>query len=93
MDDELVRREPSRPPTPRGRRFKRHELDLADGGRLVLGVDGSIEQLDVDGSTTRTWTIDDPEWPDHAIRFGLHPQVPTVTPHGRRVQGTKLPRW
>jgi hypothetical protein len=28
---------------------------------------------------------DDPEWPDQALRFGLHPQAPTVTPPARRV--------
>ena len=91
MNDELVRREPSRTRAPQGRRFKRHELELVDGGRLVLGVDGSIDHVDAHGSTTHSWTPDDPEWPDQAIRFGLYPQVPTVAPHGRRVQGTKPP--
>jgi hypothetical protein len=92
MNDELVRPEPSRTATPHGRRFRRHELELADGGRLVLGVDGSIDRMDALGSKTHSWTTDDPEWPDQAIRFGLHPQAPTVTPQGRRVQGPKPPR-
>ena len=93
MNDELARREPSRTPAPRGRRFKRRELELADGGRLVLGVDGSIDHLDEHGATVRSWTPDDPEWPDQAIRFGLHPQAPTVRPQDRGVPGTKPPRW
>jgi hypothetical protein len=41
---------------------------------------------------THSWLPDDPEWPDQAIRFGLHPQAPTVTPPGRRGRGTKPPR-
>ena len=92
MSDEPVRQEPSRAPAQRGRRYKRHELELADGGRLVLGVDGRIDHLDALGSTTGSWLPDDAGWPDQAIRFGLRPQAPTVTPPGRRVQGTKPPR-
>jgi hypothetical protein len=92
MGDELVPREPSRTPSRRGHRYRRHELELADGGRLVLGVDGTIDQLDSQGSKTHSWLPDDPEWPDHAIRFGLHPEAPTVMPQGRRVQGTRPPR-
>jgi len=93
MNDELAGREPARRHAPRGRRFKRHELGLADGGRLVLDIDGSIDHVDDHGSTTRSWTPDDPEWPDQAIRFGLYPQARTVTPPGRHVRGTKPPRW
>ena len=92
MNDQLVQREPSSTPVLRGRRYRRHELELADGGRLVLSVDGTIDRLDAHGSTTHSWTPDDPAWPDQAIRFGLHHQAPTVTPPGRRVQGTKPPR-
>jgi hypothetical protein len=58
----------------------------------VLGVDGTIDRLDVQGSTTHSWMPDDLEWPDQAIRFGLHPETPTVTPRGRGVQGTRPPR-
>ena len=57
----------------------------------MLASDGSIRHVDDDGSTTRSWSLEDPEWPDQAIRFGLHPQTPTVTPQGR-VEGTKPPR-
>jgi hypothetical protein len=77
---------------PQGRRFKPHELGLPDGGRLVLHADGSIAHVDALGSVTRTWAPDDPEWPDHALRFGVHPQAPTVAPTGRRVQDTRPPR-
>ena len=93
MNDELAGREPARRHAPRGRRFKRHELGLADGGRLVLGIDGSIDHVGEHGSVTHSWTPDDPEWPDQAIRFGLYPQARTVTPPGRHVRGTKPPRW
>ena len=92
MNDELAEKEPSQTPGPPGRRFRRHELVLADGARLVLGVDGSIDLIDDHGSTTHSWTPDDPEWSDQAIRFGLHREAPTVTPQGRRVPGTKPPR-
>ena len=77
---------------PRGRRFRRHELELADGSKLVLGVDGSIDRLDADGVTTQSWAPDDPAWPDQAIRFGLHPQAPTVRPQERGLPGTRPPR-
>ncbi len=78
-------------PVTGGRRFKPHALELADGGRLVLGADGSIDHIDDHGSRVQRWTPDDPEWPDQAIRFGLHVQPNTVTPKGP-VQGTKPPR-
>ena len=91
MTDELSGREPSRKPATRGRRFKPRALELADGGRLVLGADGSIDRIDDHGSRMHRWTPDDSEWPDQAIRFGLHAQAPTVTPQGP-VQGTKPPR-
>lgn len=92
MNDELSEPGPSRPRVARHGRFKRHELDLGDGSRLILGVDGTIDHVDDHGSTVHSWTADDAEWADHAIRFGLHPQAPTVTPQGRRVQPTKPPR-
>jgi hypothetical protein len=91
MTDKPGGREPSRTPATRGRRFKPHALELADGGRLILAADGSIDHLDDHGTSTHRWTPDDPEWPGQAIRFGLHPQAPTVTPQGP-VQGTKPPR-
>jgi hypothetical protein len=91
MSDEVVGRGPSSTPAARGPRYKRHELDLADGGRLVLGVDGTIDHHDADGARTQSWTPGDPEWPDKAIRFGIRPQADTVAPHGRRDQGTRPP--
>ncbi len=93
MNEEIARPEPARAPARRGRRFKRHELELAGGGRLVLGVDGLIEQVDDEGTKTRSWAPDDPDWPNQAIRFGLHAQAPTLRPPGRNVQGTKPPHW
>jgi hypothetical protein len=91
MTDEPGGRKPSRTPATSNRRFKPHEIALADG-RLVLGRDGSIEHIDDQGSRVHRWTPDDPGWPDQAIRFGLHPQARTVTPQGRNVQGPKPPR-
>jgi hypothetical protein len=75
----------------RGRRYRRHELALPDGGRLRLNVDGTIERLDAEGSTTHTWKAADPDWPNQAIRFGLRPQRPTVSPHSQRVPDARLP--
>jgi hypothetical protein len=91
MNDGPVPREPSRTSALHGRRYRRHVIELADGGSLVLGVDGSIVRTDAEGATTHTWAPDDPAWADQAIRFGLRPQVPTVTPQGRRVAGPKSP--
>lgn len=91
MTDQPSGRERPRSPATGGRRFKPHELELADGGKLVLGVDGSIDHVDARGSTVQRWQLDDREWPDQAIRFGLYPQARTVTPHGQ-VQGAKPPR-
>ena len=75
----------------RGRRYRRHELALPDGGKLRLGVDGTIERLDADGSTERSWTVADSDWPNQAIRFGLRPQPATVTPRGQRIPDLGLP--
>ena len=75
----------------RGRRYLRRELALPDGGRLRLGVDGTIERLDADGSTQRSWPVADPDWANQAIRFGLRPQPPTVTPRGQRIPDLGLP--
>lgn len=79
-------------PAAHGRRFKRRELELADGGKLVLNADGSIAQLDGDGKPTQEWAPADPEWPSHAIRFGLFPQDATVPPTGRYVDDMRPPR-
>jgi hypothetical protein len=91
MTDEPGDPEPIRRPAPQGRRFKAQQVALADGGKLVLRADGSIDQVDAGGRTRHRWTPDRPEWPDHAIRFGLQTQARTVAPHGR-VEGTRPPR-
>jgi hypothetical protein len=80
----MAPREKRSGPTPASRRFKRREIELAEGGKLVLHGDGSISQLDAAGDTTQTWAAGDSEWSRHAIRFGLQPQPDTVAPHGRR---------
>ena len=82
------------PPSPavHGRRFKRRELQLAEGGKLVLDADGSIAQLDADGKPIQEWAPADPEWASHAIRFGLFPQDATVRPTGRYVDDRRPPR-
>jgi hypothetical protein len=84
--------EASPSPAAHGRRFKRRELQLADGGRLVLNADGSIAQLDGDGNQAHAWAPTDPDWASHAIRFGLYPQDATVPPTGRYVEGMRPPR-
>ena len=86
----------SRPasPSPAGghaRRYRRKQVALSDGGKLLLEVDGTIRHLDGEGSTVRSWTPSDPDWPNQAIRFGLRPEPTTVAPHGRRVANTGLP--
>jgi hypothetical protein len=79
-------------PAAHGRRFKHRELELPDGGKLVLYADGSIAQLGADGTRTQKWSSDDPEWASHAIRFGLFPQDATVPPTGRYVEEIRPPR-
>ena len=71
-------------PAAAGRRFRRHQLDLAEGGKLILHGDGSITQTDAAGETTRRWAIGDSDWERYAIRFGLQPQPDTVVPESRR---------
>jgi hypothetical protein len=77
----------------RGRRYRRHELALADGEHLVLRTDGVIEHRGADGATTRSWTPDDPEWPGQAIRFGIRPDPTTVKPEGHRGRGPNPPAF
>ena len=76
-------------PGSQGRRFRRRELDLAEGGKLVLHTDGSISQIDGQGEVVKKWASDDPEWPRHAIRFGLLLQPATHTPPDTRVRAPK----
>ena len=91
MTDESARRASPKAPASRGRRYKPQSLALADGSKLVLRADGSIEHLDAQGASAESWTPDQSGWADEAIRFGLHSQTPTVAPHGR-VPGTRPPR-
>lgn len=79
--------------TPAHRRgsFRPRELSLGDGGRLVLDATGSIARIAQDGTTTGSWAPDDPEWPQHAIRFGLRPPVATANPHDRNVRQERRP--
>lgn len=72
-----------------GRRFKKREVELAEGGKLVLHTDGSISQVDGPGEVVHKWAMGDPEWPRHAIRFGLLPQPSTTVPPDARVKGAK----
>ena len=66
------------------RRFRRREVELAAGGKLVLNADGSIEQSGADGTVVGTWKTGDDDWARHAVRFGLKPPSETVVPPGRR---------
>ena len=78
--------------TAHGRRFKHRELELADGGKLILRADGSIAQVDAAGIQAQTWEPADPDWASHAIRFGLFPQDATVAPSGRFMDDRRPPR-
>ena len=65
-------------------RFRRRQIDLGEGGTLVLHGDGAITQTAADGAVVGQWGVDDSEWARHAIRFGLQPQPQTVVPESRR---------
>jgi len=79
-------------PAPRTRRYRRREIALPGGEKLVMFVDGTLTRLGADGNREHTWAPGDPEWSRLAIRFGLRVQSETVTPPGRFVEGTKPPR-
>jgi hypothetical protein len=72
-----------------GRQFKNREIEIAEGVKLVLHADGSISQVDGPGEVVQRWAADDPEWPRHAIRFGLVPQPSTIAPPDSRVRGAR----
>jgi hypothetical protein len=72
-----------KPPATTGR-FRRRQIELPDGAKLVLHDNGSITQLDAGGEVKAEWSVEDPAWPQHALRFGLQPQPATVVPEGRR---------
>jgi hypothetical protein len=73
-----------------GHRFKHHEIELADGAKLVLGEDGTIVETGADGTTVRTWPMADPEWARVAIRFGVQPPSETTAPDRIRPDDTRL---
>jgi hypothetical protein len=77
-------------PAVQSHRFRRREVKLAEGGKLVLKPDGSIEQIDAEGKATGIWLRDNPDWARHAIRFGLQPQSETVVPPGLRQRAAKV---
>jgi hypothetical protein len=72
-----------RRPADAARTFRYRKVEIADGGKLVLHVDGSISQIDAAGATTGTWTPGDAEWAGHAIRLGVRPQAETTLPQSR----------
>ncbi len=74
-----------------GHGFRRRELAVADGGKLVLDTDGSITQFDAQGAPVAAWATSDPEWPSHAIRFGVSPRPSTATPPDSREKESRLP--
>jgi hypothetical protein len=84
--------QPAPSPAAHGRRYKRREVQLPEGGKLVLGADGSIAQHEADRTLSHTWAPDDPEWARHAIRFGLYPRDATVPPTRRYRDDMRPPR-
>jgi hypothetical protein len=76
----------TRPPT---RHYKRRELATADGGRLVLRTDGTIDLLASDHTVVQSWDPGDPEWGAHAFRFGIRVQERTVAPRGPDIGSDK----
>jgi hypothetical protein len=93
MDDAPAGARPARGPAGPARRFKARHLDLGDGSRLTLHPDGAIDHVDATGEVVASWALDDPDWPRHAIRFGLRPQPATVAPHGGPAEKGKPPGW
>lgn len=91
MTDEPISAVPSPAPATRRRRFRRRELSMPDGSRLLLDADGVISHVDQAGGGEQSWTPDDPDWVRHALRFGLRVAAPTVAPAGRPV-AAKPPR-
>jgi hypothetical protein len=81
----------SRPAITHGHHYRRREIELAEGGKLVLDPDGSIRQVDAEGVATEAWSPGEPEWASHAIRFGLRPESQTVAPNSRRVRDARPP--
>jgi hypothetical protein len=72
-----------------GHAFRRRELALPDGGKLILHPDGAISEVDGAGATVAGWATGDAEWARHAIRFGVLPQAPTIAPPDSRTADSK----
>lgn len=70
------------PTRPSLRHYKRRELATADGGRLVLRTDGTIDLQSVDGTVAQSWGPEDAEWGTYAFRFGIRVQRRTMAPRG-----------
>jgi hypothetical protein len=77
-------------PGAQSHRFRRREVALTEGGKLLLKPDGSISQIDAEGNASATWLRGDPDWARHAIRFGIQPQNETVVPPGLRERAAKV---
>ena len=92
MPRELTSSEPRRTPVKANRKFRRRELKQADGGSLVLATSGSITQVAPDGTTIRTWELDDADWARQALRFGVRPEGTTVAPVGLQSWELRPPR-
>lgn len=70
------------------RGFRRRELLLDDGARLVLRNDGTIERIGADGASDGSWAIGADGWSALAFRFGIRTQDPTAQPDGRVIDDT-----
>lgn len=81
---------PSTARNPR-RRFKPRRVPLPDDEQLVLHENGTIEHTDPAGLVKQAWSPNDPDWPRHAIRFGLRPARRTVKPTGRDASSERPP--
>ena len=73
------------------RHYRPRRLDLPDGELLALRGDGMIEHRDATGTVLHAWTPQDPEWPQRALRFGIHAVPRTIKPSGRDAFDTKPP--
>jgi hypothetical protein len=71
-------------PADAARTYRHREVETADGGKLVLRVDGSIARFDAAGESTGIWAPGDAEWAGHAITLGVRPQAETTLPQARR---------
>ncbi len=70
-------------------RYRARRIQLAEGAILELHGNGTIEHHDPAGEVVEAWRPDDPDWPRHALRFGLRAAPPTVKPSGRDAPTTR----